>query len=243
MFKECQLVGKHKETEEITSFYFQPNDGSTIYQSFKPGQFVCVRPKGLGQQRPYSISIWAPNERIFRISVRRVENKAQNYCGVVSNYLHRQLQIGDKIDICTPDGDFYLSENDKPVTLIGAGVGITPIMTMLGALSERAPERLDRFIYICQDEEHLPMADDINYFLSSRKEALVRFYTRAKEGKPEERILSGRPNIEKYTELNLNKDSEFYICGSIPFMNSQKELLTQLGINESQIHVEIIPSA
>lgn len=244
MFKECTVVGKYKETEEITSFYLKAADGACLLTAFKPGQFVTVKPKGLSVFRAYSVSTWAPNEAIFRISVRRAKCKDGHADGVVSTYLHGKVNIGDTVEVGAPAGSFVLEKGDTPVCLIGAGVGITPALTMLGAVAGEHPSRPVHFIYVCRSEKDFPMKEEAELLLgksSAGRETL--FYTREEADSPEGKYLAGRPSASKYAELGLDLGADYFICGSVPFMESQKEILLGLGVAESKIHDEVIPSA
>ncbi|WP_337239753.1 FAD-binding oxidoreductase, partial [Vibrio cholerae] len=79
--------------------------------------------------RQYSLSS-AVQENTYRISVKREEG------GKVSNYLHDSLNIGEKVQLAAPAGDFFMdAEPQTPVVLISAGVGLTPTLSMLESLS------------------------------------------------------------------------------------------------------------
>lgn len=244
MKKECTVVGKYKETEEITSFYLKAADGTCLLESFKPGQFVTVQPEGLDVFRAYSVSTWAPNEAIFRISVRRVSGRNGHADGVVSTFLHDKVNIGDTVVVGAPAGSFVLEKGDTPVCLIGAGVGITPVLTMLGAVAVGHPSRPVHFIYVCRTEKDFPMKEEADLLMSKLSEGRMScFYTREEIDSPEGKYLAGRPSALRYKELGLDLNADYFICGSVPFMESQKEILLGLGVPQSQIHDEVIPTA
>ena len=120
-----RVVRKVAESEEITSFYLQPSDGGAVVD-FVPGQYIGLRLQLDGEEvrRNYSLSA-APNGREYRISVKREAG------GRVSNYLHDQVQEGSELELFAPAGDFSLTPSRKPLLLISAGVGITPLLAML----------------------------------------------------------------------------------------------------------------
>ena len=118
---------KVAESNEITSFYLEPQDGLAL-TDFVPGQYIGLRLVVNGQEirRNYSLSA-AANGVDYRISVKREPG------GVASGFLHDHVQEGDLLDIFPPAGDFVLAEGDKPLVLISGGVGITPTLAMLDA--------------------------------------------------------------------------------------------------------------
>jgi ferredoxin-NADP reductase len=106
-----------------------------------PGQFLTVRlrpdPEAPPVTRNYSIS-GPPTGGGYRISVKREP------CGVASRFLHSRLAPGDALEVAAPRGTFTLQDGERPVVLISAGVGATPLMAMLHSL---AAARSDREIW------------------------------------------------------------------------------------------------
>ena len=122
-----RVARKVRESEEITSFHLQPVDGGAILD-FIPGQYIGLRLVLDGEEvrRNYSLSA-GPDGREYRISVKREPG------GRVSNHLHDRVGEGDQLELFIPAGEFTLNHSSKPLVLISAGVGITPLMTMLEA--------------------------------------------------------------------------------------------------------------
>ena len=107
-FKDFVIANKVQESDVITSFYLQPADGKQL-PTYKPGQYITVRFSIPGDEytlnRQYSLS-QAPGKDMFRISVKREDECVPN--GKVSTYLHRDMNVGDTIEVSAPAGDFYL---------------------------------------------------------------------------------------------------------------------------------------
>ena len=74
-------------------------------------------------RRSYSLCSCA-NSNILSIGVKRIEN------GLMSNYLTKDLIVGDFLNVMQPNGTFCLND-EKKVVAICAGSGITPILSML----------------------------------------------------------------------------------------------------------------
>lgn len=131
LFKPFKVAKKVAESEEVTSFYFEPEDGTQL-PDFKPGQYTTVRVKVPGDEftsvRHYTLSEALENNQ-YRISVKREDACEPN--GVVSNYLHDQVNEGDTIELSAPAGLFTLEQNSNPVLFVSGGIGVTPLNTML----------------------------------------------------------------------------------------------------------------
>lgn len=113
--REFRVARKVKESDLITSFYFEPVDGKPV-ADFKPGQYIglYITPHNSANRcvRQYSLSD-ASNGKSYRISVKREGTEAIQ--GVVSNYLHDYVQEGDAVELSPPAGDFFLdTRNKKP---------------------------------------------------------------------------------------------------------------------------------
>jgi nitric oxide dioxygenase len=139
------------------SFYLAAADGAPL-PTFKPGQYITVRattPQGSTTMRNYSLSD-KPGQEWFRISVKReVPPEANTPGGYVSNRLHDEVESGDTIEIAPPCGDFFLDvteKHDRPLVLLAAGVGITPIMGILLAALDAMGDRKIFFIHASLNE-------------------------------------------------------------------------------------------
>lgn len=91
-FKELVLIDKTEVCPDIVSFYFKSKDGNKLIKH-KAGQFLPFKiktddPKYKDVIRTYSLSMF-PNEDTYRISVKKING------GLISTYLHENLNIGD----------------------------------------------------------------------------------------------------------------------------------------------------
>lgn len=232
------VVRRVDESEEITSFYFAPEDGKAIL-AFTPGQYIGLRVfiDGVEMRRQYSLSTTYQSELpLYRISVKREPG------GKVSNYLHDHLTIGKQIDLFPPSGEFTLATSDKPLVLISGGVGITPLLAMLEAalpsgrpvyfihaarhagvhafrhkLDElaQAHPQLQRFFCYQQQREQDPAADAYGYL--------------------ERDLLAGW--------LPESTDLDAYFVGPKAFMQAIKTHLAALGVPAAQSHYEFFGPA
>ena len=120
-----------RESTTVISVTMVPSDGQAAVPA-RPGQFLTLRlhpdPEAAPLLRTYSLS-GMPSADSYRISVKREPH------GAASEYLHDRLRVGDVIDVGAPRGSFVLRAGDRPVVLISAGVGATPVLAMLHVLA------------------------------------------------------------------------------------------------------------
>jgi nitric oxide dioxygenase len=242
-FKPFRIVRKEKESSNITSFYLVAGDGSPL-PAFKPGQYITVRAAtvdGSTTMRNYSLSD-KPGQEWFRISVKReVPPEANTPAGYVSNMLHDAIEVGDTVEIAPPCGEFFLDVSEKhtrPLVLLAAGVGITPINSILLAALDSFSER--EIILV-----HAVLNEDVQAFRSSfdslaQKHKNLKVYYRYSEA-PQvsaENASYGLVTAEYLESLLPGREADYYFCGPQPFMVSLYHNLMQWGIPASQVHFE-----
>ncbi len=242
-FKPFRVVRKEKESSNITSFYLQPVDGAPL-PPFKPGQYTTVRvahPASGSTMRNYSLSD-KPGRDWFRISVKREDgNKAETPEGYVSNLLHRNVEVGQTIELAPPCGEFFLDtteHHERPLVLLAAGVGITPVISMLQAALEAMPNRDIIFIHGVlnkQVQAFKPVIDAL-----AAKHPNLKTHYRYSEGDAarEGNASTGMVNAELIESLVPQRDADYYFCGPQPFMVGIYHDLLAWGIPASQVHFE-----
>lgn len=247
-FKKFRIQKKERESDNITSFYLIPSDGS-ILPSFKPGQYITVRvPYGNNSttMRNYSLSD-LPGLDYLRISVKReIGPKADTPHGYVSNRLHDHVEVGHEIELAPPSGEFFLDATEKhqrPLVLLAAGVGITPIITMLKASLAQAPERPVVLIHGCLHEGVQAFRNTIQELAAKHKNLKIhyRYSDPAPAGTTRENaphISSGFVDAELIESLAPDRNADYYFCGPKPFMVNIYHQLLAWGIPASQVHFE-----
>lgn len=242
-YKDFKVVSKVKESNVITSFYLSPVDGSVL-PVFKPGQYITVKASIEGHdythQRQYSLSC-APNEETFRISVKKEDAIDDNPAGIVSNYLHKEVEEGSTLFISCPSGDFILDvEDTRPLVLISGGVGMTPMMSMLESVLVLQPERKVIFIHAARSGNFHAMKDRLLEVTTTCEQ--VKTYT-VYENPTEEDAgkfdKSGFIDTDFLNKVLPSNDAAFYFCGPKGFMRAMYQNLKVIGTAESDIHFEI----
>ena len=231
-----RVARKVAESNEITSFYLEPQDGLAL-TDFVPGQYIGLRLVVNGQEirRNYSLSA-AANGVDYRISVKREPG------GVASGFLHDQVQEGDLLDIFPPAGDFVLAEGDKPLVLISGGVGITPTLAMLDAALKS--QRPVHFIHFARNRSVHAFRAAIEA-RNARHSQLQRFYVYDEHGNDVEapHAIGLLSNSALADCLPASRDVDAYFLGPKPFMRRIKKQLHELGVPETQTRYEFFGPA
>ncbi len=230
--REFWVTEKKVESSEITSFVLEPVDVQPV-ADYLPGQYLSIYLDSdrltHKEYRQYSLSD-RPNGRSYRISVKREAG------GVVSNHLHQHLQQGDILEVLPPAGDFKLEvEPDTPVVLLSAGVGLTPMLSMLNTLLEESHLASIHYLHACEDgrqhafREYIEQQARQHFQLSS-----YTWYNRPlDEDRPgEDYQYQGLMELEPL-RLQLLADREnvqFYFCGPVGFMQMINRQLREWGL-------------
>ncbi|MCP1651887.1 MULTISPECIES: NO-inducible flavohemoprotein [Pseudomonas aeruginosa group] len=233
--RRFRIARKEVESEEITSFYFQPLDDEPLLD-FQPGQYIGLSLDIGGEEvrRTYSLSD-APNGREYRISVKREPE------GKVSNYLHDRLNVGDELDLFPPAGDFVLRGGDKPLALITAGVGITPALAMLKPALESGREV--HFIH-CARHGGVHAFREWVEAQSGAYPQLKHYFCYSEPRAQDASHVEGFLSRELLADwLPEDRDLDAYFLGPKPFMAQVKRHLREIGVPEQQSHYEFFGPA
>ncbi|AEB59552.1 pyridoxamine 5'-phosphate oxidase family protein [Ectopseudomonas mendocina] len=234
-WQRWRVQSVQQESADIRSLVLAPETGAA--PSFAAGQHLPIRittAAGETLLRTYSLSS-APSDNQLRISV-----KAQ---GVVSRHLHEQVQVGDVLDVRPPLGSFTLnSDTDRPLVLIGAGVGITPLLSMLREQVALGQGRRIHFFQGARTLADLPFQAELRE-LVQRAGGLLKIHRALST--PEADALSGR-DYEQQGRIELAQikaalpfdDYDFYLCGPAAFTQAIYDGLRDLNVADVRIHAE-----
>ena len=239
-WREFEVVKKEEESDEVTSFYFKPVDKQAI-MPYKPGQYISIRvyvPElGFKQPRQYTLSHYG-SEDYYRISVKREDPRASLESGYVSTTLHNEVKVGDVVELSAPNGVFHLQKLDRKNVFISGGVGITPMVAMLGKLSQSNYSLDVSFLHACRSNRVLALRSDIQEFKKALPQLQTYLACEENDTTDIQPDKIGRLELEEVDSELLPKDADYYLCGPDPFLLAQMESLKKYGIDESQIYME-----
>jgi ferredoxin-NADP reductase/predicted pyridoxine 5'-phosphate oxidase superfamily flavin-nucleotide-binding protein len=241
--RSLRLVEKTKESEEITSFIFASRDDGPL-EVFEAGQHLPIELEVPSQResvrRTYSLSN-APGAQRYRISVKRER------MGLVSRHLHDTVEVGAIVTSREPSGDFVLGCTNCPVVLISAGVGLTPMLSMLHELTQAGAGRPIWWIHGARDGAHHALASEVMDLAARHPN--VRTRIAFSQPGPHDKMglqydVQGRVTADLVCEFVDEHDSQFYMCGPTRFMADVQDGLEAHGVAAERIHSESFgPSA
>jgi ferredoxin-NADP reductase/ferredoxin len=188
--------------------------------------------------RNYSLSA-VPSDREYRISVKRERH------GVVSTYLHTRLKVGDSVEVAASRGEFVLPDaaadaaDTTPVLLLSAGVGATPVMAMLHALTAAGSSRDVWWLHSARSAAEHAFAAEAHRLLGGLSRSHEHVYYTAPARGVEPPIVPGRLTRETLAALDLPTSATAYLCGPGPFMDAMCAALIDLGLASDRIHTEV----
>jgi len=237
-FRQMRVAQIRKESDSVTSFVLVPIDGQPL-SAFHAGQFVVLRllldPGKPPILRSYSLSD-LPVADHFRITVKSESN------GVASSFLSNRVREGDALDVSAPRGSFILHLGEKPVVLLSAGVGATPVMSMLHALAAEKSEREIWWIYGARNSVDHPFARESRSLvqrLSRGRSYIVYSKPAATDQLGLDFDASGHIDAALVEKIGVSPDSEFYLCGPSSFLENMRDGLRNWGVPAENVHTEI----
>ncbi len=234
-FRPLAVTAIDHESADVLSLTIQNRDG----QPLPPGQYVVVRlqPTAGGPPlfRCYSLS-GAISATRYRISVKIESN------GAAGTYLREHVRVGDALDVSAPRGSFVLQPGDRPVVLLSAGIGVTPVLAMLHALAAARSTRQVLWLHGARDRDHHPFAAEVRGLMHQL--AHGRSYVCYSRPAPGDRIgedgdAAGRLSRSVLEEIGIPREADVYLCGPIRFMAEMKAALASLGVAPERINAEI----
>jgi len=241
-YQRFTLTHKQKESDTITSFYLS-SGSKKLSSRYLPGQFLPIRLNILGKDKPvqrsYTLSCAAVTNNSYRISVKREEQ------GLVSKFLHDQAKIGDEIYVGEPAGQFIVQKNNHAIVFISAGVGITPMMSMLEGVIDDVKKGLAPrpiwFIHGTQNSETQAFSEQLNAL--AHKYSWLNVHTVFSQPLGVDKLArthhsEGRISIDLLKALLPFDQYDFYLCGPEGFMRAIYAGLADIGVDKNNILYE-----
>ncbi|MEV6638972.1 MOSC and FAD-binding oxidoreductase domain-containing protein [Amycolatopsis sp. NPDC051371] len=222
-FRPLRVARVVPESTTVSSIHLAADDGAPLPRP-EPGQYLTLRVPGAGDPAPvrsYSLSA-APSDHEYRISVKRD--------GVVSSYLNTRLTAGAVVDVAAPRGDFVLAGDDRPVVLVSAGIGVTPVLAMLHALAASRTSREVWWLHTTRTAAEQAFTAEAHRLVASLPHGREHVYHSAE---------TGRLTLATLSALDLPPDATAYLCGPDAFMTAMREALVSLGFDPARVHSEL----
>lgn len=238
-FRPLRVAAIQRESVDVLSFILESQDGNPLPPCLA-GQFLVFRlepdPNSASILRSYSIS-GTEVPGTYRVSIKRSDGEG-------SRYFHERIHAGDVLQVSAPRGSFTLSKSDNPIVLLSAGIGVTPVLSMLHSLPTTA-SNLSREIWWCygarNGQEH-PFAAEVRTLLRKfpNIHSLIAYsQPRDDDRQGEDYDVQGRLNPALFEERNIPKTADFYLCGPSAFLADLTGALRTWKVPDAWIHSEI----
>ena len=256
-YRNFRVVRKVQEdaSGQICSFYLAPQDKAPL-PAFLPGQFLTLALDIPGQGgttaavvRCYSLSD-APQPEHYRITVKRAAAPANSALapGLASNYLNEHVAVGDVLRVRAPGGRFHLDRSKAPVVLIGGGIGLTPLLSMLNGCLVQQPGRELWLIYAVNHRDELVMSAHLKAMALEHPNFHLHLCLFEPPAAPAEgtgdqasalvHYHQGRADLALLRQLLPLKPYHFYLCGPPAMLQSLVSALEEWGVPPERIHFE-----
>lgn len=226
-FADFKVTGKRYTGSDIAEFTVEPRGFSL--PKIQAGQYITVqvRPEEGGNLALRHYSVCSTNTADgLKFAVKR--DNANGHKGLVSNYLHDSVQIGDTLKLSAPAGDFLWKNGGSPVVFLSAGVGITPIICMLEAQVNANPERPIVWLHAAANEDLQAFKEEAQMLLARAKNVVSHVFLSDK----------GEWMTPEWLKANTPDNAAVYICGSTGFMDSMAGVFESFGRPEQTVNFE-----
>lgn len=232
--RQMRVAEVIQQSPTAKTLRLQPLDNKPL-PTYTPGQYVSVTvtfADGQRQPRQYSLSD-APGTPYLSITIKK-EDAGQDADKSVSNWIHDNLNAGDALEVSHPYGEFAIEvQDDKPVVMLAAGVGITPMIAALNHLAQTDLQQPVYLLYAIRSEQEWLHRADIDHAINTMPRLTFKLYSSQTLAGAE-----GRLTVKDIPDAVL-KDANIYMCGPTRFMQEQKQQLLARGINAANIHKEV----
>ncbi|MCQ4209223.1 1,2-phenylacetyl-CoA epoxidase subunit PaaE [Streptomyces longispororuber] len=241
-FHRLRVTAVDRLTDDSVALTFTVPDELREAYRYAPGQHLALRRTADGAEirRTYSICSAAPADeapRLLRVGVRLVDG------GAFSTYAHKEIAVGDELEVMTPAGRFTLDPAPGHYAAVVGGSGITPVLSIATTLLERTPEA--RFCLIRSDRTtastmFLEEVADLKDRYADRFQ-LVTVLSREEQ---QAGLASGRLDRERLAELlpallPVERVAGWFLCGPFGLVQGAERALRGLGVRRDRIHEEI----
>jgi ferredoxin-NADP reductase len=244
-YRKFQVSKKILESQDVCSFYLIPHDRKPL-PDFFPGQYLTFKLDIPSLEKPtircYSLSDAAQPDQ-YRVTIKRlVDPKGSAPAGLASSFFHERVHEGDILDVKAPSGNFFLDCTcSGAVVLVGGGIGVTPVLSMLNSLIAQRVNREIWFFYCVRNRAEHAMKEHLETV--ARENANVHLRVCCTQPEPDYHPGAGyqhqgRLSIEVLKQNLPSSNFSFYICGPGPMMQSITEGLKTWGVPERNIHFE-----
>jgi ring-1,2-phenylacetyl-CoA epoxidase subunit PaaE len=233
-----------KETEDAITIVFEQPSNKIQY---KPGQFLTLILSINGEKlrRSYSLCTSPEVDTDLAVTVKQVMH------GKASTYLINNIKKNHMIEVMEPMGTFTIDTNanfSRDIVILGAGSGITPLMSIAKSVLVKEPQSKIYLIYGNRNESSIIFKESLHKLKQVYGERLNIVHVLSqpvnKSEYPWERLNRSEiiKILESFPSLNSG-NADYFICGPEGMMEEAREALNLMKIKGEKIHSEsFLPS-
>ncbi|WP_232665185.1 MOSC domain-containing protein [Pseudonocardia sp. TRM90224] len=232
------VTSRTAQGADVVAFELSDPDGGRL-PNFAAGQFLTLTLDVPGVERPvvrtYTIAGRSADGLGYRLAVKREP------AGLASGHLHDGVAAGATVSARAPRGRFVVRAGARPVVLVSAGIGITPMLAMLAELATEETTRDVFFVHGARSSRELAFGQHVRELVAtgSRLHSRLLF----SRPQPHDRVgvdfdLVGRVTVDVLDEAVPGLDADFYVCGPVPFMTDVVAGLLAKDVSQEQVHYE-----
>ncbi len=249
-YRKFEISSKVREARDVFSFYLKPHDQQAL-PSFDPGQHLTFRLRVPDQNKPvvrcYSLSDSPVETNHYRVTIKRLAGRDSAPPGVASSHFCENLNEGDIVDVMAPSGQFLLDmTRNRPVVLLAAGVGLTPLLSMLLTVCASGTKREVWLFYGVRNQHEHVMADELRVFAKAFEFVhLVVCYSQPTRECEQGTHFDheGVIGVELLRRVLPSSNFEYYICGPPAMMKAVIVDLKEWQVPDSDINFEAFGAA
>ena len=243
-FHSLRIKSILRQTNKAVSITFEVPTSLKSEYIFTAGQYITLKTMmdGTEVRRDYSLSS-SPQSESLTVTVKEIEN------GVFSSYANTQLKTGDTLEVGTPNGRFIYDPKNSPATTVvafAAGSGITPIMSIARTVLEADTEKKFMLVYGNKSPKETIFYEEILKLQSFYNDRFKMQFVYSETDEKDAlfgRIDLGNINYILKNTVTIDGSETFYLCGPEGMIHTVKEVLTEKGVENSQILYELFTTS
>lgn len=237
-FRALRVSKMGPESDSVVSLELVPTDSRPLAIAL-PGQFVVLRmsPRRKGRPLVRSYSLCGPpSAERYRLGIKKESR------GAASDYLSTQIAVGEVLEVSAPRGSFVLTPSDRPVVLISAGIGVTPVLAMLHGLAAGQSAREVWWIHGARNGNEHPFAEEARQLVQRlpNGRSFVLYSRPRRDDEPGVHFdAPGHLGVALLARLGVSREADFYLCGPSAFLQDFTTGLRNWGVARERVATEI----
>ncbi|HEY9312474.1 ferredoxin--NADP reductase [Williamsia sp.] len=217
-----------RETADTVSLLLDTSTVSGEAFTYRAGQFLTLRVEidGSVHDRCYSMSSAPMLDRNLQVTVKRERG------GVVSNWVHDNIDGGSEVEVSGPGGVFVLGPGeDREIVAFAGGSGITPVFSIIRSALATSSRRI-RLLYANRDQDSVIFAGRLDELINVYPSRLtVEHHLDSDNG------VVDADEVRTFV-LGVDEDADYFICGPGPFMDTVEAALKTTGSDLERLRTE-----